>query len=251
MPPVTENLIGRRFGRLVVLATAPRLCGKPAWLCLCDCGAVKAVMGQSLRQAKTASCGCLHKENCGKIRLKLAGQRFGRLIVVKFVRKHRSYSYWRCRCDCGKHRVVRSTSLTTGHTTSCGCLWREKVISSATKHGLSRTRAYAALKARERLELKRGLDGAWTPEMDAALRSLQTTCVLCSSEKQLSVDHVRPLSSGHGLCPGNAVILCGRCNSAKHNLALHKLSRDVAIRLIAAADDFYIHWNQKALLKTV
>lgn len=250
MPPIVEDLVGRRFGRLRVLATAARLCGKPAWLCLCQCGTTKVIIGQSLRQGKTNSCGCLHKENCGKIRLKLVGQRFGRLLVLKFVRKHRSYSYWLCCCDCGKHQTIRSTSLTTRHTTSCGCFWKEQVITSATKHGQSHTPEYVALKSRERLELRRGLDIIWTPEMDAALRFLQPACVLCTSKQRLSVDHVRPLSRGYGLCPGNAVMLCGSCNSAKSNLRLGELPGDAAARLVTAADDFYIHWNSKTLLKS-
>lgn len=249
MPPVTEDLVGRRFGRLLVVATAPRLCNKPAWLCHCECETAKVIMGQSLRQGKTTSCGCLHKENCGKIRLKLAGQRFGRLTVLKFVRKRHSYSYWLCRCDCGNRRTVRSTSLTTGHAKSCGCLQRELSAAVNTKHGQAYTREYVALKSRERLELKRDLDCRWTPEMDRALRLLQPSCVLCQSRKRLSVDHVRPLSHGYGLRPGNAVMLCGSCNSGKCNLRLDQLPMDVAAKLVTAADDFYIHWNSKTLLE--
>ena len=33
---------------------------------------------------------------------------------------------WRCRCDCGNEKDVLSTSLTSRHTQSCGCLQKEK-----------------------------------------------------------------------------------------------------------------------------
>lgn len=42
---------------------------------------------------------------------------------------------WRCRCDCGNEKDVLSTSLTSGHTQSCGCLQKEKT-SAANKRNI-------------------------------------------------------------------------------------------------------------------
>jgi len=58
------DLVGKRFGRLVVLSLAYRKDSAARWLCRCDCGTVKTIHGSSLtRQAKaTKSCGCLNKE---------------------------------------------------------------------------------------------------------------------------------------------------------------------------------------------
>ena len=56
----------------------------------------------------------------------MAGQRFGRLVVL-----HRTASdgagraQWRCRCDCGASTVCLRSSLIAGYTRSCGCLRRE------------------------------------------------------------------------------------------------------------------------------
>ena len=33
-----------------------------SWLCLCDCGKEKEIIGKNLRNGKTKSCGCLRKE---------------------------------------------------------------------------------------------------------------------------------------------------------------------------------------------
>src|SRR5262245_27617412 len=46
---------------------------------------------------------------------------------------------WPSRCDCGKERLVPSSNLRRGLSTSCGCRSR--------KHGLSKTRDYAVWNA--------------------------------------------------------------------------------------------------------
>ena len=57
------DLTGKRFGRLVVVARAPKEKGvKPRWACQCDCGAVSTVDGACLRTGNTLSCGCLAAE---------------------------------------------------------------------------------------------------------------------------------------------------------------------------------------------
>lgn len=60
---VFADLTGRVFGRLTVMSFAGVLNGKPFWNCLCTCGAMKTVMAQSLRQCRTVSCGCYHRED--------------------------------------------------------------------------------------------------------------------------------------------------------------------------------------------
>lgn len=61
----------------------------------------------------------------GRRRLALAGQRFGRLLVLAEAADYAGMSQWRCRCDCGAEKVARGSSLTKGYTRSCGCLRRE------------------------------------------------------------------------------------------------------------------------------
>jgi hypothetical protein len=61
------DLVGHRFGRLVVESDAPAktfLCGRRSlmWTCRCDCGEVVTVMGESLRCGDTQSCGCLKRD---------------------------------------------------------------------------------------------------------------------------------------------------------------------------------------------
>ena len=56
----------------------------------------------------------------------LTGLRFGYLTAIRPTdnRRH-SYVVWECRCDCGNTVYVRSSSLTSENTKSCGCLLRK------------------------------------------------------------------------------------------------------------------------------
>lgn len=58
-----ENLIGLRFGRLVVLKKLKNKNTKRNWLCLCDCGKEHSVAGYLLKRGSTQSCGCLRIES--------------------------------------------------------------------------------------------------------------------------------------------------------------------------------------------
>ena len=55
-------------------------------------------------------------------RLELTGQRFGRLTVIEAAENIGSRTAWRCRCDCGGERVVKTVYLRAGKVKSCGCL---------------------------------------------------------------------------------------------------------------------------------
>lgn len=59
--PVKDDLAGRRFERLIVVArsasTSPR--GISRWLCHCDCGEQRLVRRDHLLSGNTRSCGCL------------------------------------------------------------------------------------------------------------------------------------------------------------------------------------------------
>jgi hypothetical protein len=75
----------------------------------------------------------------------LKGQQFGRLYVMSFVVLSTKNALWKCRCSCGKVLTVRSDSLTTGNTKSCGCLHRETAANRGKlnrTHGQTNTRLY-------------------------------------------------------------------------------------------------------------
>lgn len=66
-------------------------------------------------------------------RIDITGQRFGRLVVSRFVYRKGSNAYWECCCDCGKNSVVRSAHLRSGKIASCGCYRLSQVHKSNSK----------------------------------------------------------------------------------------------------------------------
>lgn len=66
-------------------------------------------------------------------KLNLINQRFGRLVVIAAAPNKGKRTQWKCRCDCGKEKIVSTESLRSGKTQSCGCLQAE----TARKNGLT------------------------------------------------------------------------------------------------------------------
>lgn len=66
------NLVGQKFGRLLVLELIPErtASNKIQWGCLCDCGTKRAVVGADLTSGTSKSCGCLQREIAGTTNLK-------------------------------------------------------------------------------------------------------------------------------------------------------------------------------------
>jgi hypothetical protein len=52
-------MLGRKFGRLLVLSFADIESGELYWNCICDCGGRKRVAGTNLRAGHIQSCSCL------------------------------------------------------------------------------------------------------------------------------------------------------------------------------------------------
>lgn len=52
------QLVGGRFGRLIVLCRSQRRGKDTYWDCECDCGAIRIVAGSKLTSGHTKSCGC-------------------------------------------------------------------------------------------------------------------------------------------------------------------------------------------------
>lgn len=52
------DLTGMKFGRLTVLRIDFKTKTTIYWICKCDCGTIKSIIGDSVRCGKTKSCGC-------------------------------------------------------------------------------------------------------------------------------------------------------------------------------------------------
>lgn len=60
--PALVDLVGQRFGRLVVTHRVANIGANAGWSARCDCGNTTAVSSCRLRTGRTRSCGCLRIE---------------------------------------------------------------------------------------------------------------------------------------------------------------------------------------------
>jgi len=61
--PKPKPMVGLRFGRwLVVGKHCDTKHNGPRWNCVCDCGAKRSLLGQTLRAGKSKSCGCFNSD---------------------------------------------------------------------------------------------------------------------------------------------------------------------------------------------
>jgi len=63
---VARSMLGKKFGRLVVLERAAVRKGRQYWKCLCACGSYVEVFTKNLRSGHTQSCGCLQQERAAQ-----------------------------------------------------------------------------------------------------------------------------------------------------------------------------------------
>ena len=115
--PTFADLVGQRFGQLVVLRRGPNTRqGSARWVGQCACGKETLTQTGLLQRGKVTSCiGCAR-------RCDFSGQRFGQLVVLRPAAPNSlGKSRYVCRCDCGKDVIVSGNYLQQGDTQSCGC----------------------------------------------------------------------------------------------------------------------------------
>lgn len=148
--PAKKDLTGQTFGRWTVIGEDVSQPGQGArWVCQCSCPlhTIRSVKGQSLRNGRSKSCGCLQKEAASSSKIDMVGQKFGRLTVLcqdSLIRKDEAY--WICQCDCGAiTSPIRGSSLRNGHSQSCGCLdsrGEERIANYLSSNNISFIREY-------------------------------------------------------------------------------------------------------------
>lgn len=71
----------------------------------------------------------------GRPRADISGQRFGRLVAVRFLERRGHGALWRCICDCGREVDAYSAAMRHGTSKSCGCFRKERMAGLTYKHG--------------------------------------------------------------------------------------------------------------------
>ena len=121
-----NNLIGKQFGRFIVVDKAESKNGKTFWKCKCSCGEIKEVYSYALTSGHIKSCGCHKSEvisNNGKKRTEdLTGKKFGRLVVIErygYTNGKRKLATWLCQCDCGEMTIRTGKALKDSQNSGC------------------------------------------------------------------------------------------------------------------------------------
>lgn len=121
------DLVGQKFNRLTVINKTDMKSGTNyLWECQCECGNITYATSSALKTGHKKSCGCLHTEQrqaLGKSKgVNLVGKTFGDLTVLyDSGERADSRIMWVCKCSCGRILNVKSSYLTQGTKTSCGC----------------------------------------------------------------------------------------------------------------------------------
>lgn len=127
-----QNLIGKRYGHLMVLADlGTDKNGRRHWLCRCDCGREAVRNTQQLTRGESPKCARWNHE--------ILGKRFGLLVVKDFAgrRKKGGDALYLCQCDCGREITPAGSDLVRGEITSCGCArWGRDYVEGTKLSGL-------------------------------------------------------------------------------------------------------------------
>jgi len=122
--PVLFVEVGQRFGGCIVLDADIRVPrhGRVKTIraakLRCHCGAEFVRTLSALLAWENPSCGCVNGRFMDRM-----GQRFGKLVVIQRLENvpNGGGTRWLCRCDCGTEIPATGSSLSAGHTQSCGC----------------------------------------------------------------------------------------------------------------------------------
>jgi hypothetical protein len=75
-------------------------------------------------------------------RLNLVGQKYNRLLVLESVTPINGRTAWKCECDCGKIKIIKTEELRSGGTKSCGC-WNDEQRAQRASKMYSKRKRYS------------------------------------------------------------------------------------------------------------
>lgn len=100
--------------------------GRAMWLCECECGNRKVIMGKLLRSGHTCTCGdSKHKKPNNFIDMTgwvmsehgVSDSQF--TVVERAENSAKGHTQWLCKCSCGNETIVEAHNLTAGLSKRC------------------------------------------------------------------------------------------------------------------------------------
>lgn len=122
-----SEYIGTRSGSIVITDIVQKDAngGSQMCVCKCDCGNEIVCKMADVVSGKRKHCSRRCPISIEKIaslnRVDLAGQRFGRLTAIEPTDLRSGNNIcWKCKCDCGRIKIVSANHLMAGKIKSCG-----------------------------------------------------------------------------------------------------------------------------------
>ena len=174
----------------------------------------------------------------------LVGKKFGRWLVISMERdSDKRITFYKCKCDCGKELVVRSSNLISGQSKSCGCLAKdllaarakpiEEVIARATFTYYKRNAGYRSIVFELTKEQVR--DIIFSPCFYCGTKAGTVSKVERSkkygNELEKPNNGIDRFDNDVGYTLENSVSCCKDCNYAKHDMSFQAF-KEWAIRLV-------------------
>lgn len=233
--------------------------GSAFFYCECICGNKKWVGEKSVKEGKGKShCGCKNKKRIIEPKLTPSLKNFlpngfmiGQIELLNILKIGSKYITYKCFCHiCNKEFTKNTLFLLEEGRKDCGCSNKLNLSSEERKYkDRVRYREQKRIKKRKLI----GDIELWNPALEKHINEFFSCCVLCYSGENLTVDHLIPVlpedsTIGFPLQPGNALLLCRRCNSRKKNKILDNLPPAQKFKLLMAAESFRISAVEKGLV---
>jgi hypothetical protein len=103
--PTTKELVGQKFGRLLVVGVSQiSVKQRRLLVCVCDCGGEKLVASTDLKNGSVSSCGCKNKEHLKNVRWDQGPIKHSHAKRGAMTPTYHSWSAMRCRCNNPNHK---------------------------------------------------------------------------------------------------------------------------------------------------
>lgn len=172
------------------------------------------------------------------------GQKFNRLTVIRKIgekeipetKTHR-YSFWLCRCDCGKEVSVRAGSLLNKYTQSCGCLKNEKSLERLKEYRKKRVENSSSNIVYRNYKRSADIKNvSFSLTKDQFMILTQLNCFYCGEKPQNVLNKhastfiyngIDRVDNSKGYENDNVVPCCKRCNLMKRDLELNEFIKHI------------------------
>lgn len=156
-----------------------------------------------------------------RILLDLTGQTFGRLTAIERIKPSNDRKYWwKCLCQCGKEVSIRTVSLRSGDTKSCGCYQSEcssKTHKKAPYYWIF-TEFQRVNKYKNRLTTISFEDFVeFTKINNCHYCAAPITWIPHSSNNESKAYNLDRMDNSKGYSKDNCVVCCYRCNMVKRD----------------------------------